>query len=67
MTKTSHWIRVWWIGRVEQSTHVSKRSFLKKFSVQRGTPREADTASDLCDEYSACQARTERPVLAGQF
>ena len=22
--------------------------------------------SDLCDEYSACQARTERPVLAGQ-
>ena len=23
--------------------------------------------SDLCDEYSACQARTERPVLAEQF
>ena len=22
--------------------------------------------SDLCDEYSACQAKTERPVLAGQ-
>ena len=22
--------------------------------------------SDLCDEYSACQARTVRPVLAGQ-
>ena len=22
--------------------------------------------SDLCDEHSACQARTERPVLAGQ-
>ena len=22
--------------------------------------------SELCDEYSACQARTERPVLAGQ-
>ena len=22
--------------------------------------------SDLCDEYRACQARTERPVLAGQ-
>ena len=22
--------------------------------------------SDLCDEYSACQARTERPALAGQ-
>ena len=22
--------------------------------------------SDLCGEYSACQARTERPVLAGQ-
>ena len=22
--------------------------------------------SDLCDEYSACQARTERPVLTGQ-
>ena len=22
--------------------------------------------SDLCEEYSACQARTERPVLAGQ-
>ena len=22
--------------------------------------------SDLCDEYNACQARTERPVLAGQ-
>ena len=22
--------------------------------------------SDLCDEYEVCQARTERPVLAGQ-
>ena len=22
--------------------------------------------SDLCDEYRACQARTVRPVLAGQ-
>ena len=22
--------------------------------------------SDLCDEYNACQARTGRPVLAGQ-
>ena len=44
----SHWIRVWWIGRVERSTHVSKRRFfffLKIFSVQRGTPRESDTAS----------------------
>ena len=35
----------WWIGRVERSTHVSKRRFLEIFSVQRGTPRESDTAS----------------------
>ena len=42
----SHWIRVWWNGRVEGSTHVSKRRiFLEIFSVQRGTPRESDTAS----------------------
>ena len=41
----SHWIRVLWIGRVERSTHVSKRRFFGVFSVQRGTPRESDTAS----------------------
>ena len=39
------WIRVWWIGRVERSTHVSMSRFLKFSSVQRGTPRESDTAS----------------------
>ena len=38
---------VWWIGGVERSTHASKRRFLKIFSVQRGTPRESDTASRL--------------------
>ena len=32
-------------GRVERSTHVSMRRFLKLFSVQQGTPRESDTAS----------------------
>ena len=42
-----HWTREWWIGRVERSTHVSKRRFLEIFSVQRGTPRESDTASRL--------------------
>ena len=42
---TSHWIRVWWIGRVKWSTHVSKSRFLETFSMQRGTPRESDTAS----------------------
>ena len=41
----SLWICVWWIGRVERSTHVSKRGFLEIFSVQRETPRESDTAS----------------------
>ena len=25
-----------------------------------------EAVSDLCDEYSACQARTGRPLLAGQ-
>ena len=35
----------WWIGRVERSTHVSKRRFLEIFSGQRGTPRESDAAS----------------------
>ena len=33
------------VGRVERSTHVSTRRLAKFFSVQRGTPRESDTAS----------------------
>ena len=45
MTKTSCKQNPWWIGRVERSTHVSKRKFCDFFSVQRGTPRESDTAS----------------------
>ena len=40
----SHWIRVWWIGRVERWTHVRSVDF-GKYSVQRGTPLESDTAS----------------------
>ena len=39
----SHGILVWWIVRVEWSTHVSKRRIFEIFSVQRGTPRESDT------------------------
>ena len=35
--------QVWWIG--QRSTLVSKRRFLVVFSVQRGTPRESNTAS----------------------
>ena len=36
---TSHWIRVWWIGRVERSTHVSKRRFLEIFCATRDASR----------------------------
>ena len=66
----SHWIRVWWIGRVERLTHVSKRRFVEFFSVQRGTPRESDTASrreeacllNPCDVVA--QLATSQPATA---
>ena len=38
--------------------------FAQLFSVNQFSMYRA--ISDLCDEYKACQARTERPVLAGQ-
>ena len=44
MIKTSCKQNVWWVGRVERSTHVSKRRFVE-FSVKRRAPRETDTAS----------------------
>ena len=34
---TSHTLRVYWIRRVAQSTHLSKGRFLEIFSAQRGT------------------------------
>ena len=63
------WIRVWWIGRVERSTHGSKRRFLEIFSVQRGPPRESDTASrreEACflkQCYVVAQLVTSQPAV----
>ena len=56
-------------GLVE-STHVSMRRFFWNFSVQRGTPRESDTASrredacllNPCDVVA--QLVTSQPVTA---